>query len=157
MDVNGMWGGYIDAGAKTVLPSQAHAKISCRLVPNQDPIDIEAKIRAHIAEHCPEGLKIDFVAHHGGIPFVVNSEAPALDAAKAALGRVWGTEAVMLRSGGSIPVVASFKEMMGLDSVMMGLGLPDDRLHSPNEKFSLECYFNGIRSSAYIFEELGKV
>ncbi len=96
------------------------------------------------------------MAHHGGIPFVVDQSAPALDAAKAALGRVWGEKAVMLRSGGSIPVVASFKEMLGLDTVMMGLGLPDDRLHSPNEKFSLECYFNGIRASAYIFEEFGK-
>ena len=156
LDVNGLWGGYIEAGAKTVLPSQAHAKISCRLVPHQDPDDIEAKIRAHIDAHCPDGVSIEYVAHHGGIPFVVDESAPALDAAKAALERVWDTKPVMLRSGGSIPVVASFKQMLGLDTVMMGLGLPDDRLHSPNEKFALDCYFNGIRASAYVFEELGK-
>ncbi len=154
LDCNGIWGGYIEPGAKTVLPAQAFAKMSCRLVPDQDPVDVENKLRAHLEKVCPAGVSVKLIPHHGGTPFLVDRNGPAVIAASRALARVWGVDPVFMRSGGSIPVVASFKNLLGIDSVLMGLGLADDRLHSPNEKFGLENYFNGIRSSAYVIEEL---
>lgn len=156
LDCNGIWGGYTAEGAKTVLPSQAHAKISCRLVPNQKPEDIEHKLRSYLQELAPTGVSVDVKSFHGTIPFVVDRSAPTMQAAIRALERVWGVQPVFTRGGGSIPVVASFKNILGLDTVLMGFGLEDDRLHSPNEKFALANYFGGIRASAYMLEELAK-
>lgn len=156
LDCNGIWGGYTEPGAKTVLPSLAHAKFSCRLVPNQHPDDIEAKVRAWFEANTPEGVEVTIEPHHGGIPFLADREAPAIQAAERAYAHVWGVEPVFVRGGGSIPIVASFKSVLDLDSVLMGLGLPDDRLHSPNEKFGLENYFQGIRTCARVLSELAE-
>jgi acetylornithine deacetylase/succinyl-diaminopimelate desuccinylase-like protein len=156
LDCNGIWGGYTGEGAKTVLPATAHAKISCRLVANQTCEEIEAKLRAHIMANLPAGVTATVELHHGAPAFLVDRNAPAMKAAKAALAKVWGVEAVMIRSGGSIPVVASFKQELGIDSVLMGFGLADDRAHSPNEKFGLDNFYNGIRASARVLEELGR-
>jgi acetylornithine deacetylase/succinyl-diaminopimelate desuccinylase-like protein len=155
LDCNGIWGGFTGKGAKTVLPAEAHAKISCRLVPDQTPAEIEAKLRAHVEKHLPDGVRAEVVPHHGGMPVLVDADTPAVRAAQAAQHRVWGTECVFVRGGGSIPIVASFREILGLDSVLMGLGHDDDRLHSPNEKFGLANFRQGIRSSAYFLEAFG--
>ena len=156
LDCNGIWGGYIEEGAKTVLPSQAHAKVSCRLVPDQTPEEIEAKLRAHVAKHCPPGTRVEVTGHHGGMPYLAETDTPAVGAAQRAQQRVWGKECVFVRGGGSIPIVASFKDILGLDSVLMGLGNDDDRLHSPNEKFGVENFQNGVRSAAYFLEEFAQ-
>lgn len=156
LDCNGIWGGYTEPGAKTVLPAQAFAKISCRLVPDQGPKDIESLLRAHLEAHCPSGCTVTVTPHHGGNPFLVDRSGMAVGAAERALERVWGVAPVSMRGGGSIPVVASFNDILGLDSVLMGYGLADDRLHSPNEKFGLVNFYNGIRASAYVLEELAK-
>jgi acetylornithine deacetylase/succinyl-diaminopimelate desuccinylase-like protein len=156
LDCNGIWGGYTGAGAKTVLPSEAHAKFSCRLVADQDPRDIEDKVEAWFAANAPAGVEVSVKRHHGAPPFLVDRSAPAISAAVRALERVWQTKPVFIRSGGSIPIVASFKHVLGLDTILMGFGLADDRLHSPNEKFGLENFRQGIRSSAYVLEELGR-
>lgn len=156
LDVNGIWGGYTGEGAKTVLPSSAHAKVSCRLVPDQDPGEITALLREFFASVCPPGLRVEVVPHHGGQPFRLDRSAPALAAVAGALERVWSTPPVYGHSGGSIPVVASFRRILGLDSVLMGFGLEDDRLHSPNEKFELENFWQGIRSSAWALVALGE-
>lgn len=155
LDCNGIWGGYIGSGAKTVLPSEAHAKISCRLVPNQDPERITKLLREHLAAIAPEGVQVDVRGHHGGKPWVAAPGSPYVDAVAKALTQVWGVESVFTRGGGSIPIVADFYEVLGVDSVLMGLGLQDDRLHSPNEKFGLENYYQGIRSCAAALDALG--
>ncbi|TVQ95541.1 MAG: dipeptidase [Deltaproteobacteria bacterium] len=154
VDVNGLWGGYTGAGAKTVLPAEAHAKVSCRLVPDQDPEEVTAMLAAYFRERCPAGLTVDVDPHHGGVPFRIDRDTPELVAVSRALERVWGVAPVLGHSGGSIPVVASFVRLLGLPSVLMGFGLEDDRLHSPNEKFELENYWQGIRSAAWALIEL---
>ncbi len=156
LDCNGIWGGYIAEGAKTVLPSKATAKVSCRLVPNQRPADIERKLRAHAEKVAPAGVTVEVRGHHGGAPVLVDREGAAVTAAQDALSEVWGVPAVFTRGGGSIPIVASFASVLGIDSVLMGLGLEDDRLHSPNEKFAVENYLQGIRASAKFFSALAK-
>lgn len=154
LDFNGIWGGYTGPGAKTVLPSEAHAKFSCRLVPAQDPEDIVKKVVAYLESIKPAGVELEVRPHHGSIPFVVDRSAPAMKAAFRALERVWGVRPVFTRGGGSIPVVASFKRLLGLDTVLMGFGLEDDRLHSPNEKFAIANYYAGIKASAFMLQEL---
>jgi acetylornithine deacetylase/succinyl-diaminopimelate desuccinylase-like protein len=154
LDCNGIWGGYTGQGAKTVLPAQAHAKISCRLVPNQTPEAITESLSNYLKAVAPAGVKVTVRANHGTIPFVVDRSAPAMKAAMVALEQTWGVKPVYTRGGGSIPVVASFKRLLGLDTILMGFGLEDDRLHSPNEKFALENYFQGIRASVLFLEQL---
>jgi acetylornithine deacetylase/succinyl-diaminopimelate desuccinylase-like protein len=130
-----------------VLPSKASAKFSCRLVPDQDPHDIEAKIKAYIKELAPDTVRVEIHDHHGGSPVIIDTDTPAARAARTALSEAFGAEAVFIRSGGSIPVVSDFAKILGLPSVMMGFGLPDDRLHSPNEKIDLTSYFGGIEAA----------
>ena len=142
--------------AKTVLPAEAHAKISCRLVPDQTPADIVQKLEKWVAANTPAGIRFEVESHHGGLPFIADKDARAVRSARAALQDVWGVEAVFTRGGGSIPIVASFKDVLGVDSVLMGFGLDDDRLHSPNEKFALENFYKGIEASAALFTRLGK-
>lgn len=156
LDCNGIWGGYTEPGAKTVLPAEAHAKFSCRLVPDQDPKEVEKLVADWFSANAPPGTTVRVEPHHGGIPFLVDRSAPAIAAASRALEHVWNVPPVAIRSGGSIPIVASFKSVLGLDSVLMGLGLSDDRLHSPNEKFGLDNYLQGIRACAHTLAELGK-
>jgi acetylornithine deacetylase/succinyl-diaminopimelate desuccinylase-like protein len=156
LDCNGIWGGYTGPGAKTVLPAQARAKISCRLVPNQEPAEITRAFTKYLKDLAPEGVKVTVTPSHGTIPFVVDRSAPAMEAAMEALETTWGAKPVYTRGGGSIPVVASFKKLLGLDTILMGLGLEDDLLHSPNEKFALENYYQGIRASAHFLQILGR-
>lgn len=156
LDCNGIWGGYIEEGAKTVLPSIAEAKISCRLVPNQDPEKISKLVGDHLLNIAPAGYKVSYTLHHGGRPYLANPQSKAIQAVQRALTEVWDHEAVLIRGGGSIPIVADFKQVLGADSVLMGLGLNDDRLHSPDEKFGLINYFNGIRACAAALTRLAE-
>ena len=155
-DVNGMWSGYIGEGSKTVLPSFAAAKVSMRLVPDQDPVDLFPRFEAYVQKLAPAGVTVRVTDMHSAPPFLTDPDLPALDAARRALARAWTKPAVMIREGGSIPVMATFQQTHGLPSILMGFGLDDDQVHAPNEKFSLSSYHGGIRSVAYLYEELAR-
>ncbi len=146
LDVNGLWGGYTGEGAKTVLPAKAHAKISMRLVPEQTPGEIYDKLEAHLEAQVPDTMTMTFRRLHGGRPVLVDRTSPAMQAAQTAMGEVMGTEPTFVRHGGSIPIVADFKDLLGLDSVLMGFGLDTDAIHSPNEHFGLDRFRAGIQS-----------
>jgi len=146
LDVNGIWGGYIEPGAKTVLPSQASAKISMRLVPDQDPREITALLTEYVHQIAPPSVTIEVRDLHGGDGAIISRDSPAMQAAFAAYARAFGVEPVFMREGGSIPVVATFQKELGIDTVLMGFGLPDDRLHSPNEKFHIPNFYKGIET-----------
>lgn len=147
LDVNGIWGGYTGKGAKTVLPSTASAKISCRLVPDQTPEEITEKLRRHFERHTPPTMTLTFTDLHGGHGALVDLDAPALRAAAEALRGVYGREPLFTRNGGSIPVVADFKRLLGLDTVLMGFGLDTDAIHSPNERFALTRFHQGVEAA----------
>ncbi|MGM0556130.1 MAG: dipeptidase [Myxococcota bacterium] len=154
LDCNGIWGGFIGEGAKTVLPSRATAKISCRLVPRQDPAVILELAKNYLEEIAPDTISLRFEPHHGGQPVVVDRDSPTIQAAMRASERAWGTDAVFTRGGGSIPVVATFAEVLDVPTVLLGFGLNDDRLHSPNEKFNVENFYKGIETSGYLWSEV---
>jgi acetylornithine deacetylase/succinyl-diaminopimelate desuccinylase-like protein len=156
LDVNGIWGGYIGKGAKTVLPSKATAKISCRLVPDQTPEEITDKLRRHFESHVPDTMTLDFRNLHGGHGAIVDTSAPAMQAAAEALEGVFGQKPHFTREGGSIPVVADFKRLLGLDTVLMGFGLDSDSIHSPNEKFGLDRFHQGIEASIRFMDAYAK-
>ncbi len=155
LDVNGLWGGYQGKGAKTVLPAKAGAKISMRLVPDQDPDDIVEKTRRYFEQHTPPTCKLRFTALHGGHPVLVDTRHPAMQAAAEAMARVFGQRPYFTREGGSIPVVADFKRLLGLDSVLMGFGLNSDAIHSPDEHFGLDRFRQGIESIVHFLELFG--
>jgi acetylornithine deacetylase/succinyl-diaminopimelate desuccinylase-like protein len=149
-DVNGIYGGYTGEGAKTVIPAEATAKVSFRLVEGQDPQKIRDAFRAYVKARLPADCSAEY-AEHGLAPAIaLDWTMKPLAAAKRALTDEWGKEAVLIGSGGSIPVVADFKNTLGLDAVLVGFGLEDDRIHSPNEKYDLKSYHKGIRSWARI-------
>jgi acetylornithine deacetylase/succinyl-diaminopimelate desuccinylase-like protein len=154
LDVNGMWSGYTGEGSKTVLPSFAAAKVSTRLVPDQDPHALFPKFEAYVKRIAPPGVTVVVKDLHGGMPFITDPEHPMLEAAKRALSRAWTKPVAMMREGGSIPVMATFQETHDLPCILMGFGLDDDNVHAPNEKFSLSSYEGGTRSVAYLYEEL---
>lgn len=154
LDLNGIWGGYTGEGSKTVIASTAHAKLSCRLVADQDPHAIIEAIKAFVAERAPADAKLTWHTFGAEPAMAVPGDLPASGAAVRALRRVFGKEPVMAACGGSIPAVASIKRHLGCDSVLMGFGLEDDRVHSPNEKFERRCFENGIRSHAALLGEL---
>ena len=153
-DVNGMWGGYTGDGAKTVIPSAASAKVSFRLVPNQDPARIFEGFRQFIAAHCPPDFTFTLTEFAGSPGIRVPTTSPYLQAALAGLGDVYSKSPVLIGSGGSIPVVGMMQKVLGIDSILVGFGLDDDRVHSPNEKFELKCLSNGIRAHAAILARL---
>lgn len=155
-DVNGMKAGYIGPGAKTVIGADASAKISMRLVPNQEPVKIRAAFESYIKSILPPGLTLKIENYGLARPVVVPTDSPALTKARNALEKAFAAKTVLMRSGGSIPVVETFKNVLGISSLLVGYGLPDDALHSPNEKFSLEDFQRGIKTSAYLIEELAK-
>ncbi len=155
LDVNGMWGGYQGEGSKTVLPSQSGAKISMRLVPNQDPSDIAHKIKAYFEANTPRTMKLNFMEMHGGNPSVVDTDIPAMKAAASAMEGGFGKTPVYVRAGGSIPVVSDFKVELGLDTILMGFGLNSDDLHSPNEKFGMDRFEKGIFTVIRFFDIFG--
>ncbi len=145
-EVNGLWSGYTGVGAKTVLPSKASAKISCRLVPDQTPHEITDKLRQYFEENTPSTMQLTFRDLHGGHGVIVDTSHPAMQAAAEAMEAVYGKTPFFTREGGSIPVVADFKRLLGLDSVLMGFGLNSDAIHSPNEHFGLDRYREGTEA-----------
>jgi acetylornithine deacetylase/succinyl-diaminopimelate desuccinylase-like protein len=144
LDVNGIWGGYQGEGAKTVLPSKAGAKISMRLVPDQRPENVVEKLRRYLEAHVPDTVKLEFRNLHGGHPSITPLDSPAMQAASQAMQEVYGREPLFTREGGSIPVVADFKRILGIDTVLLGFGLNSDSIHSPNEHFGLNRFRQGI-------------
>lgn len=149
LDVNGIWGGYTGEGSKTVLPAKAFAKISMRLVPHQDPDEITKLFEKHFKNLAPESVEVVVRPHHGGKPAVTPVDSDAYRAASEAMKEAFGRKPLPLRSGGSIPIVAMFREILGTDSILMGFGLDSDAIHSPNEHFGLFNYYTGIRTLAH--------
>lgn len=159
LDVNGIWGGYTGEGAKTVLPSEAHAKISMRLVPHQNSEEISKLFEAHIKKIAPKGTTVKVIAHHGGEAVVTPTDSPAYQAAAKAIKETFGKDPIPTRGGGSIPIVALFEEVLGLKTVLLGFGLDNDNIHSPNEKYDVFNYYKGIETIPYFhkfFAEEGK-
>jgi acetylornithine deacetylase/succinyl-diaminopimelate desuccinylase-like protein len=153
-DVNGIIGGYTGVGAKTVIPAEASAKISFRLVGEQDPQRISEAFKAFVRERIPADCSVEFVKHKGSGALAVSYDMPALKKAKAALHEEWGREPVTIGSGGSIPIIGDFKRTLGLDTLLVGFALDDDRVHSPNEKYDLTSFHKGARSWARILAAL---
>ncbi len=151
LDVNGMWGGYTGEGSKTVLPSKAYAKISMRLVPNQDTDEITEKFKKHFEAIAPKGIKVKVEPHHGGNPVVVPSDSIEFAAASKAMEHTFGKKPIPTRGGGSIPIVALFEKELGVKSVLFGFGLDIDALHSPNESYGIFNYYKGIETIPYFF------
>jgi acetylornithine deacetylase/succinyl-diaminopimelate desuccinylase-like protein len=152
LDCNGIWGGYIGEGAKTVLPSKAFAKISMRLVPNQASHKITELFKNHFESIAPAGVKVVVKPHHGGEPVVTPTDSVAYLAAAKAMETTFGKKPIPTRGGGSIPIVALFERELGLKSVLLGFGLDSDALHSPNEHYGLENYYKGIETIPYFFK-----
>lgn len=151
LDVNGIWGGYIGEGAKTVLPSKAYAKISMRLVPFQDPDKITDLFQKHFESIAPKGVKVKVSPHHGGQPAVTPTDTVEYKAASKALEKTFGRKPIPERSGGSIPIVALFEEVFGVKSILMGFGLNTDDIHSPNEHYGIYNYNKGIETIPYFY------
>jgi acetylornithine deacetylase/succinyl-diaminopimelate desuccinylase-like protein len=155
LDVHGMPGGFAGAGAKTVIPALASAKISMRLVPDQRPDAIFELFERRVLTLAQSGVLLEIHRLHSGDPVVIPSDSSYVGAARGALEATFGRTAVLGRSGGSIPIVGTFKEQLNLNSVLMGWGLPDDNLHAPNEKLSLENFYGGIDATIRFWELLG--
>jgi acetylornithine deacetylase/succinyl-diaminopimelate desuccinylase-like protein len=156
MDVHGMPGGFIGAGAKTVIPAKAMAKISFRLVPGMKPEATFAKYEAYVKSIAPRGTQVAVRMIHSGEPIVVSTDNEYVRAATAAMSEVFGRETVFVRGGGSIPIVGDFVRELKTPTVMMGFGLPDDNLHAPNEKFHLANFHRGIASIMHFLINVGK-
>lgn len=154
LEINGLTSGYQGEGGKTIIPSFASAKLTMRLVPNQDPATITAILRDHLEAICPPTMKISFQDGQGGRPYMVDPSGPLAQACMRAAGAAFGHECLLVRGGGSIPIIAAFKEYLNADSYMLGLALPDDNAHSPDEKFSLDAYRAGMRMGALLWPEL---
>jgi acetylornithine deacetylase/succinyl-diaminopimelate desuccinylase-like protein len=155
-DVNGIWGGYTGEGSKTVIPAEASAKVSFRLVGKQDPAKVREAFRAFVRARLPADCEAEFKAHSGGPAIALDWNLPQLVEARAALTQEWGKEALLIGSGGSIPVVGDFKRLIGVDTLLIGFGLDDDRIHSPNEKYDLTSFHKGTRSWARILAALAE-
>lgn len=156
-DVCGIWGGYTGEGAKTVLPSKVTAKISTRLVPNQDNKKISILFKEHFESIAPKNVKVNVKYLHGGQGYVCPIDIPAYQAAEKALVEVYGKRPVPVRSGGSIPIISSFEEILGIKTVLMGFGLESDAIHSPNENFPLEQFYNGIESLVGFYKHFAEL
>jgi acetylornithine deacetylase/succinyl-diaminopimelate desuccinylase-like protein len=152
LDVNGIWGGYTGDGAKTVLPSKAHAKISMRLVPKQNHEEIAKLFTTYFKSLAPDGVKVKVVYHHGGLPSVTKTDSLAYQAASHAFTEAWGKEPIPTKDGGSIPIVALFKEELKIDVVLLGFGLDSDAIHSPNEHYGVFNYFKGIETITLFYK-----
>ena len=156
LDVNGMWSGYIGPGSKTVLPSFAAAKVSMRLVPDQDPAELFPRFEAYVKRLAPPGVSMVVSDLHGAVPYLTDPDHPMMQAARRALARAWTKPPALIREGGSIPVMATFQKTHGLPCILMGFGLHDDQVHAPNEKFSLSSFYGGTKSAAYLYQELAR-
>src|SRR5579884_1350399 len=155
LEVHGIRGGFTGEGAKTVIPARAVAKISTRLVPDQQPEEVLRQIQEAVAKACPKGVKAEFKMIHSAPASVVDADNPFVQKAAQAMTQFFGNETVYMRSGGSIPIVGIFNEYLGIPSIMLGFGLPDDNLHAPNEKLHLPNFYRGIEAVARYFELLG--
>lgn len=156
LDVNGIWGGYTGEGAKTVLPSKASAKISMRLVPNQNSQEIAELFTKHFLSIAPKSVKVKVIPHHGGQPAVTPTDSKAFRAASKAFEEVWGKTPIPTRDGGSIPIVSLFKKELGLDTVLMGFGLDSDAIHSPNEHYGVKNFLMGIETIVSFYKHFSK-
>lgn len=155
LEINGIWGGFSGEGAKTIIPAEAHAKMSCRLVPDQDPDTVAAAVRARLLDSAPSSVQADVRVLHGGAPSLTPVEHPAVGAALRALERGFpGSRPTFDRSGGSIPVVATFQRVLGIPTVLLGVALAEEGAHAPNEHFDLDNFAGGMRSIAYLWEEM---
>ena len=152
LDVNGIWGGYTGEGAKTVLPSKAYAKISMRLVPNQHHLEIDELFAKHLKSIAPKSVKLKVESHHGGQPAVIPTDSVEIKAAKKAFAEAWGKQPVLTREGGSIPIVELFQRELKIDSVLMGFGLGEDAIHSPNESYGIFNYLKGIETITLFYQ-----
>lgn len=155
-DVHGLWGGYSGPGPKTVLPAKAGAKLSFRLVPDQDNKVIADLFRKHVAKVCPPGVTFEVIEHHGAPGVVVATDTPGMAAARRAIAAAFDNPPVMVREGGSIPVVGLIKDLLKVDTLLLGWGQNDDNLHGPNEKFSIADFHRGIRAGSRFFAELAR-
>lgn len=156
LDCNGIGGGFQGEGSKTVIANTAMAKISCRLVPNQDPNDIRDKLTAYLKELAPAGVHVEVIDLHGGKPAMSPIESKSVQTAARALHQVYSKEAIFARTGGSIPIVSNLQDLLRAEVVLVGFGLETDRVHSPNEKFDLENYYKGIETSAALLNAFGQ-
>ncbi|UXP30599.1 dipeptidase [Reichenbachiella agarivorans] len=156
LDVNGIWGGYTGEGAKTVLPSKAYAKISTRLVPDQEHTEITQLVKNHLESIAPDYVKVKVTPHHGGNPAVTPTDSKGYAAASAAYEKAWGKRPIPTRDGGSIPIVALFSNVLKVDSVLMGMGLDIDAIHSPNESYGLFNYYKGIETIVWFHQYFSK-
>jgi len=154
IEINGLTSGYQGEGSKTIVPSWARAKLTFRLVPNQKPDKIRSLVVKHLKRICPTTVRLEIQSGHGGEPYLVSPTSAQAKAALRALESAFGREPVLMREGGSIPIVNDFKKHLGAETLLLGLSLPDDNPHSPNEKFSLDCYSKGMRMSAFLWQEL---
>ena len=155
-EINGLTSGYQGTGTKTIVPALASAKITCRLVPNQNPARIRKVVCDHLKKICPPTVRMEIEAGHGAEAYLVSPTSARAQAALRALREAFGHEPVLQREGGSIPIVNDFKKVLGADTLLLGLGLPGDNAHSPNESFSLDCFENGQRMSALLWQELNR-
>ena len=152
LDVNGMWSGYTGEGSKTVLPAKAFAKISMRLVPHQNPNKIAQLFTRHFESIAPDYVKVKVIEHHGGYPYVAPTDTAAYCAASKAYETTFGIKPVPTRSGGSIPIISTFEQVLGIKSILMGFGLDTDAAHSPNENYHLECFYKGIETITWFYK-----
>ncbi len=152
LDVNGLYAGYIEEGAKTIIPAYAMAKISTRLVPDQDPVDVHKSMKAYLEEHVPGTVRWELDYMSGAPAYINNDDTPGLDLFENALKETWGEKPVLKREGGSIPVATSMKNILGVDSIITGFGLPDDQIHSPNERVHLPTHRKGVEALIRFFE-----
>lgn len=157
LDVNGIWGGYIGEGAKTVLPSKANAKISMRLVPNQDPDKITRLFQEHFEKIAPKSVKVTVTPHHGGEPALTPIDSDEYRAASLAIEESFGKKPIPVRSGGSIPIIAMFEKILGLKTILMGFGLDSDAIHSPNEHYGLFNYYKGIETIPLFYKYYAQI
>jgi len=154
LECNGIWGGYTGEGAKTVLPSKAFAKISCRLVPDQTSGAVAKLVERHLKKIAPKTVDVKVTFLHGGEAAITPIDSAGVKAAVAALEKGFGKKPLYQREGGSIPIVVQFKKLLGLDTVLLGFGLPDENAHSPNEFLNIDNFYGGIRTSVHFFTEL---
>jgi acetylornithine deacetylase/succinyl-diaminopimelate desuccinylase-like protein len=155
-EINGLTSGYQGEGSKTIVPAWARAKITTRLVPNQTPAKIIKAVRAFFKKHCPPGVHLEIKSGHGAEPYLVSPQSPDAQAALRALRKAFGREPVPIREGGSIPIVNQFKKILGVDTLLVGLALPDDNAHSPNEKFDLNIFEKGQGMAVHLWQELAR-
>jgi acetylornithine deacetylase/succinyl-diaminopimelate desuccinylase-like protein len=156
LEVHGIAGGFTGAGAKTVIPARAVAKVSIRLVPRQDPEKIIAAVKEFVKANSPKGVECEVRVLSAGPGLMVNPDHPAIRVAAKSFSEIFGKQTVFTRSGGSIPIVGDFANHLGIPTILMGFGLPDDGLHSPNEKYNIRNYYDGIRTLAHFFEQYGE-